>query len=127
VKEILSKFERGTGQQVNPSKCSLMLGIGCDVEDRNKVMEILQVQTVMHEEKYLGLPTPQGRMGKESFKSTKERLSKKFSSWVVWHMSLGDKEVPIKSIAQAIPSYIMGVFKLPNTLCDEMEKMIRYF
>jgi hypothetical protein len=42
-------------------------------------------------------------------------------------MSLGVKEVPIKSMAQAIPTYVMGVFKLPATLCKEMTQMIQYF
>jgi hypothetical protein len=37
------------------------------------------------------------------------------------------KEVLIKSVAQAIPTYVMGVFKLPATLCEEMEQLIRYF
>jgi hypothetical protein len=35
-------------------------------------------------------------------------------------------QVMIKSVAQAIPTYIMVVFKLPNTLCEEMEQMILY-
>jgi hypothetical protein len=56
VKAILSKFEKGTGQQINPSKCSLMLGAGCDDLNRSKAMEILQVQMVTNEEKYMGLP-----------------------------------------------------------------------
>jgi hypothetical protein len=66
-------------------------------------------------------------MGKDSFKTTKERLSRKLSPWIEHHMSSGAKEVLIKSVAQAIPTYIMRVFKLPNTLCEEMEQMIRYF
>jgi hypothetical protein len=42
-------------------------------------------------------------------------------------MSHGAKEVLIKSVAQAIPTYVMGIFKLPSTLYEEMEQMIRYF
>jgi hypothetical protein len=42
-------------------------------------------------------------------------------------MSSGVKEILIKSVAQAIPIYIMGLFKLPATLCDEMTPLIRYF
>jgi hypothetical protein len=37
------------------------------------------------------------------------------------------KEVLIKSVAQAIPVYVMGIFKLPRTLCDEMTQLIHYF
>jgi hypothetical protein len=42
-------------------------------------------------------------------------------------MSSGVKEVLIKFVAQAIPTYVMGVFKLPAILCEEMIMMIRYF
>jgi hypothetical protein len=50
---------------------------------------VLQVENVTIEEKYLGLPTPDGRMKKERFKSTKERLAKKCSSWAERYMSGG--------------------------------------
>jgi hypothetical protein len=42
-------------------------------------------------------------------------------------MSMGAKEVLIKSIAQAIPTYVMGMFKLPATMCDEMTQVIKKF
>ena len=42
-------------------------------------------------------------------------------------MSQAGKEILIKAIAQAIPIYTMSVFKLPNTLCDEMTNMVRKF
>lgn len=33
----------------------------------------------------------------------------------------------IKSIFQAIPSYVMSIFRLPNTLLDEIEKKMNAF
>jgi hypothetical protein len=42
-------------------------------------------------------------------------------------MSSRAKEVMIKSVAQDIPTYIMGVFKLPVILCDELTQLIRQF
>jgi hypothetical protein len=54
----------------------------------------------------------------------KERLTKRWTNWVEKNMSTGAKEVLIKSVAQAIPIYSMGVFKLPATLCDEMTQII---
>jgi hypothetical protein len=37
------------------------------------------------------------------------------------------KEVLIKAVVQAIPTYIMAVFKLPLALCDELNRMIRNY
>jgi hypothetical protein len=42
-------------------------------------------------------------------------------------MSLDAKEILIKSVSQAIPTYVMEIFKLRTTMCEEMEQMIRYF
>ena len=36
-------------------------------------------------------------------------------------------EILIKIVAQVVPTYTMSVFKLPNTLCDEMMSMVRHF
>jgi hypothetical protein len=66
-------------------------------------------------------------MNKHKFKSTRERLSKRLNSWAERYMSSGAKEILIKSVTQAILTYIMGVFKLPATLCEEMTQMIRHF
>jgi hypothetical protein len=66
-------------------------------------------------------------MSKNSFKSTKERLAKRSTRWAERFMSSGAKEVLIKSVAQDIPTYVMGVFKLLGNLCEEMTRMIHYF
>ena len=42
-------------------------------------------------------------------------------------LSNASKEILIKSVAQAMPTYKMSVFKLPNTLCDEITSMVHKF
>jgi hypothetical protein len=36
-------------------------------------------------------------------------------------------EVLIKSVAQAIPTYVIEVFKLPATMCNELTQLIKKF
>jgi hypothetical protein len=127
VNNALRQYERCTDQLINPSKCSMMMGANCAQKDKNSVMQIFRVSNVTVEEKHLGLPTHQGRMCKNKFKPTKERLAKRMSNYAERLMSAGPKEVLIKSVAQATPTYVMGVFKLLATLCEEMEQIIRYF
>jgi hypothetical protein len=66
-------------------------------------------------------------MKKDKFTFVKERLTKRFTKWAEKHMSTGAEEVFIKSVTQATPTYVMGIFKLPTMLCEEMTQMIRYF
>jgi hypothetical protein len=127
VENNLRKYERCTRQLINPAKCSILFGAECMQEDQDRVKQILRVDTAATEGKYLGLPTLEGRMTKDKFKSIKEKLVKKFNNWVERNMSLGAKEVMIKAVVQAIPTYIMGTFKLPVTLYDELTQLTRYF
>jgi hypothetical protein len=127
INNVIQAFERDTSQLVNPTKCSMMFGSSCSSHDRSRVLEILSVSNTTVEEKYLGLPTPEGRMNKDKFKTTEERLVKICLSWAEKHMPMGAKEVLIKSVAQAIPTYTMSVFKLPASTCEKMTQLIRIF
>jgi hypothetical protein len=90
-----------------------------------QVKQVLDVELSSFEPKYLGLPTPSGRMKKERFQSLKERLGKRLKDYMEKNMSSSVKEVLIK--AQALPTYIMSVFQLPLGLCDSMTRIIREF
>lgn len=42
-------------------------------------------------------------------------------------MSFAAKEVNVKSVVQALPTYAMGVFKFSVGFCDKYERLIREF
>jgi hypothetical protein len=104
-----------------------LFGDACQQEDREVVKQILQVTQETFETKYLGLPTPEGRMSKGKFKSLQEQLIKRLIQWAEGYLSQGGKEVLLKAVAQAIPVYVMGIFKLPFGLLDELTKLMRDF
>ena len=45
--------------------------------------------------------------------------------WKEKLLSQAGKEVMIKAVVQSIPTYSMSVFKLPVSLCKDIEAMIR--
>ena len=47
--------------------------------------------------------------------------------WKEKTLSYAEKEVLVKVVAQAIPTYVMSVFKLPKKLCMKLERVIRDF
>jgi hypothetical protein len=127
VKEILSTYGKCTGQQINPAKCSIMFNEKMQPALKEQVKSILQVEKDVLDARYLGQPTPKERMKGDRFQHLKDRLSKCLKDFSEKHMSSAAKEVLIKSVAQALPTYIMGVFKLPLGMCDDLTSIIRNF
>jgi hypothetical protein len=58
INSVLHQYEHGTGQLINPGKCSIMFGKNCETADKERIKEILRVAHIAEDEKYLGLPTP---------------------------------------------------------------------
>jgi hypothetical protein len=112
IKAAIGIFEVGSGQLVNQSKCSVLFSEACTQRTQDDIKEILEVDHSTFEEKYLGLPTPEGRMKASRFQPIKERFGKKLTDWSKKLMSMAAKEALIKSVAQALSIFAMGVFKI---------------
>jgi hypothetical protein len=63
--------------------------------------------------KYLGLPSYIGRSKAQVFADIKERVRRKLMGWKEKILLAGGREVLIKAVIQAIPTYTMSCFKLP--------------
>ena len=68
-----------------------------------------------------------GRGKKVSFNYIKEKVWRKLQGWEGKVISQARREVLIKAIIQAVPTYAMGCLKLPMGLCNEIEVLIRKF
>lgn len=84
-------------------------------------------EIIQQHETYLGLPSLVGKNKCNTFWHLKERLDNKLSGWKEKLLSHVEKEILIKAVAQAIPTYTMNVFLLPNALCDDMTSMVHRF
>ena len=79
IKEVLSDYTRSTGQLINPDKCSILFGTGCPQDARTEVRGVLQLQKEAFETKYLGLPTPEGRMKRDQFQPLSTHFGKRMA------------------------------------------------
>lgn len=73
-------------------------------------------------EKYLGLSMVCGKLKVSTFKGIQERVSKRVLSWKENYISKAGRAVLIKYIAQ-VTTYFMSIFKLPKTLCDDINSI----
>ena len=82
------------------------------------------MQEILQYEKYLGLSSLVGKGKKASFNYIKERVWKKLQGWEGKLLSQAGREVLIKAVIQAIPTYTMGCFKIPLGLCHDIGALI---
>lgn len=94
---------------------------------RQEVKTMLNVTNETLNEKYLGLPSDVGRSKNGAFAYLKDRVWKRVQGYMEKLLAGSGKEVLIKSVVQAIPTYSMSVFKLPRGLCEHITSLIRKF
>ncbi|KAL0013557.1 hypothetical protein SO802_000626 [Lithocarpus litseifolius] len=127
VLDILKDYEEALGQKINKTKTALFFSKATDAAIKNNIKEAWGVPEIMQYKKYLGLPSFVGKGKKASFNYIKERVWRKIQGWEGKLLSQAGREVLIKSVIQAIPTYTMGCFKIPLGLCNEIEAMIKKF
>lgn len=127
VKNILDRFTTTSGQRVNFEKSEIAFSRNISNEAANSLGMLCGTHVVRKHGMYLGLPASIGRSKKEIFSSIIERVLKKLKNWKVRSLSQAGKLTLIKSVAQAIPSYIMSCFLLPRSTYHRINQIIANF
>lgn len=120
LKEVLNIYSEGSGQRINFQKSSVYFGYHCPEQVRHRVKTVLNVHSEAVQTNYLGMPSWVGRCPSRIFNSVYERMWKRIRGWSDRGLSRAGKEVMLKSVIQAIPTYIMSCFRLLIGICDKM-------
>ncbi|KAL0313733.1 UNVERIFIED_CONTAM: hypothetical protein Scaly_2906000 [Sesamum calycinum] len=123
IKGILTKFERESYLKINLQKSAMVFSKNTDQHLKEALARRPGVELLDKHEKYLGLPTVSGRSKRELFVSPKNRVWSKLQNWGAKRLSQAGWIVLIKAVAQAIPTYAMGCFLLPDGLLHELDSM----
>ncbi|KAJ9176754.1 hypothetical protein P3X46_012034 [Hevea brasiliensis] len=118
---------RGIRQAVNFGKSSTFFSQNVGAQARQSISLCLGVQHLLNQGKHLGLPSLVGCKKKEIFNFLKDRLWKRLHGWKNKLLSRARKEILIKSVVQALPTYSMSVFKLSFLTCDDLYKMMNSY
>ena len=121
IQEILELYEKALGQRINKEKTTLFFSKTVSMAVKNDIKNFLGVPEIKEYEKYLGLPAMVGRNRSASLNFIKERVWGKIQGWKKKMLSQAGKEVLLKAIVQAIPTFAMSCFHLPVGLCRDMK------
>ena len=76
---------------------------------------------------YLGIPEDISGSKCKLFALLKDKLMHRVNGWTCRWLSKGGKEVLIKSIMLALPTYVMSTFMFPLEICENLASAIAQF
>lgn len=127
LQSIFQLYEDCSGQVINKAKSAILFSKNTRPNQRKVVCDLLLVTKEMMNEKYLGLPVRVGRSKTNTFAYLKDQIWKRMQGWNQKFLSWAGKEILIKAVAQAIPTFAMGCFDLSKTICYQIGAMICHF
>jgi len=122
--KILRTYGEASGQQLNSAKSSILFGHDVENTIRNNIKVAIGIHKDGGMGSYLGLPEKIHGSKVQVFSFVRDRLQKRLNTWTAKFLSKGDKEVLIKSVAQALPTYVMSCFLLPKAIRSKLSNAI---
>lgn len=104
---------------INPSQL-FFFSSNCGDVTKAKVCQGSEITVEVLGEKYLDLSAALGRSTKEFFEHIPNKVRNLMRGWSEQKLSCAGRENFIKSVTQAIPTYSMSCFKLPNATCKKI-------
>jgi hypothetical protein len=127
ILNIIDVYERGLGQRINVKKTAVFFSRNTCIDIRKQIVNLSGLVEANRYDSYLGLPTLVGRKRTVAFQSIKDKVIRKLNNWKSKLLSLAGKEILIKAVVQAIPTYSMSVFLLPVSLCKDLNHLMQFF
>uniref|UniRef100_A0A803QLB5 RNase H type-1 domain-containing protein n=1 Tax=Cannabis sativa TaxID=3483 RepID=A0A803QLB5_CANSA len=114
-------YGQASSQRVNFEKSSVLFSSNTEVVVRDSICGQLGIYEADDNTTYLGLPNIMGRKKTAILGFLKEKLQKCTQGWEGRLLSCARKEVLLKTVAYATPSYAMSVFLLLLETCKALE------
>nr|XP_027121132.1 uncharacterized protein LOC113738137 [Coffea arabica] len=120
MQRILTKYELVSGQYINYKKSAAFFSRNCSRQQRRQTCEQMNNIKEANSGKYLGLPLVITGSKKQVFTYIVDKGRSKMQEWKHNLLSYAGKEVLLKSVIMALPTYTMSYYRLPKGLCAEI-------
>ncbi|KAK2647286.1 hypothetical protein Ddye_014775 [Dipteronia dyeriana] len=127
IRNLLVMYAAASDQIINYDKSAMCFSKSVNWNEGDRLARLISVRHVRCHERYLGLPSFNCKNKRQLSDEIKDRVWAKIKGWKGKCLSIGSKEMLLKAIIQAIPTYIMGLFRLPKNLIHDLHGMCNRF
>ncbi|XP_027062993.2 uncharacterized protein [Coffea arabica] len=127
IMKVLKTYEKASGQLVNLDKSAVFFSKNMDDELKKEVCLTLGGMVEAKQGKYLGLPMVVSRSKEQIFGFVRDNIRKRCQNWKNKLLSPAGKEVLLKAVVMAMPTYVMSSFKLSRRLCKDICALMANF
>ena len=124
--DILDIFGLALGLNINLSK-SMLVGINVKEEDMVSLARVAGCELGSWPMSYLGMPLGDNPCRVDFWGPVIEKISKRLEGWLKGCLSRGGRLTLIQSVLESIPIYYLSLFKIPISVCNIIEKLMRDF
>ncbi|XP_071916208.1 uncharacterized protein [Coffea arabica] len=118
--KILQDYEQASGQLINLEKSSVFFSKNLTCRQKQEICSALGGMAEVKQGKYLGLPMVISRTKEQIFCYIRDNIKMRLESWKNKLLSPAGKEVMLKAVTMAMPTYVMSCFKLPRKLLKDI-------
>lgn len=121
LRQIFQIYEECYGQRLNLQKSDIYFSPNVDPMVAEQFEQIMGIPSVSAYSKYLGLPAMVGRSKTSCFEYLRDNIWDRLMGYKENLLSIGGREVLLKSVVQPLPTYSMSIFKIPKEICDDIK------
>ena len=127
IMDILDIYGKASGQRLNTSKSSMFFGNRVEYSRKQDIKNVLGFSSEGGMGMYLGLPKQISGSKMKVFSFVQDRFNGRVNTWSSRLLSKGGKEVQVKSVAQAAPTFVMSCYLLPQGITDKLRSTTSNF
>ena len=127
ILDILGSYGKASVQQLNASKSSTIFGNKVDHNVKKDIKRVLGITIEGGMGKYLRLLEQICGSKMKVFSYVQDRLNGCVTLWSARLLSKGGKKLQIKSVAQAVPTFSMSCYLLPQCIVEKLKSAISNF
>lgn len=125
--EILRQYTSWTRQELNFTKSSIHFSSNVNSRLRSQICRVLDMQECTRTCKYLGHSFCRFSSKKQEFAYIVDKIRQKMAGWKKRSLSMAGRIVLIKSLLQAIPSFVMKTFLMPSSVTKKIDSFMKDF